>query len=416
MFSIEINLNFYDYKCFVKARLWMQIIHELRNGIKLRKVSESERCKRHIEYELTPFEILLDQIRTRQYRLRKVSDVRITYINLLINILSKIVSLFLKTECTIQLKKSPRDIILDFIRSRPTLKPVSLNTLNKTPPIEPMNKHESLMQSIRNYSTPLRKVLMEKEFIINKEDTNVETLEANQNLNKKRLLKADKFVVNMSDDSDDEIIDDNDLIYIQNVAHQTTATTKNLLNSSVTSMSNSKKRIKPDESLVKSPLIQWNDNSPLIEDWRALVTEDVFSINNQPKEIRKTQRENEKITRRYTMNFSDLSRNFSFRKTQPIKKQQCTPPKPKIEPSKSNSLQLSFDELCHIRSVLTKVELDSLLFDTNLYNDVLNGKICFSCRKSSFNLFRWGHKCQICKQRVCGKCLRQVSLGFFSYY
>jgi hypothetical protein len=281
-----------------------------------------------------------------------------------------------------------------------------------------MNKHESLMQSIRNYSTPLRKVNIEKEFLINKEATNVETLEANQNVNKKRLLKADKFVVNMSDDdSDDEVIDDNDLIYIQNVAPQTAAAAiaaKNLLNSSVTSMTNSKKRIKPDESLVKSPLIQWNDNSPLTEDWRALVTEDVFSINNQSKETRKT-RENEKITRRYTMNFSDLSRNFSFRKTTPIKQQQQKPipPKPKIAPTNSNSLQLSFDELCHIRSVLTKVELDSLLFNTNLYNDVLNGKICFSCRKSSFNLFRWGHKCQICKQRVCGKCLRQVSLFCF---
>jgi hypothetical protein len=71
--DLPLKVNF-----FLKARLWMQIIHELRNGIKLRKVSESEKYKRHIEYELTPFEILLDQIRTRQYRLRKVSDVRVS--------------------------------------------------------------------------------------------------------------------------------------------------------------------------------------------------------------------------------------------------------------------------------------------------------------------------------------------------
>ena len=50
----------------------MQVIHELRNGVKLRKVSTNE-LKRHIEYELTPFEILLDQIRSRRYSLRKVS-------------------------------------------------------------------------------------------------------------------------------------------------------------------------------------------------------------------------------------------------------------------------------------------------------------------------------------------------------
>ena len=53
----------------------MQVIHELRNGVKLRKVCETQELllRRHIEYELTPFEILLDQIRARRYHLRKVS-------------------------------------------------------------------------------------------------------------------------------------------------------------------------------------------------------------------------------------------------------------------------------------------------------------------------------------------------------
>lgn len=57
------------------AKLWMQVIHELRNGVKLRKVCETQELllRRHIEYELTPFEILLDQIRARRYHLKKVS-------------------------------------------------------------------------------------------------------------------------------------------------------------------------------------------------------------------------------------------------------------------------------------------------------------------------------------------------------
>ena len=51
----------------------MQVIHELRNGVKLRKVNyEINQHHRHIEYELTPFEILLDQIRSKRYHLRKV--------------------------------------------------------------------------------------------------------------------------------------------------------------------------------------------------------------------------------------------------------------------------------------------------------------------------------------------------------
>ena len=57
------------------AKLWMQVIHELRNGVKLRKVCETHELllRRHIEYELTPFEILLDQIRARRYHLKKVT-------------------------------------------------------------------------------------------------------------------------------------------------------------------------------------------------------------------------------------------------------------------------------------------------------------------------------------------------------
>ena len=51
----------------------MQVIHELRNGVKLRKVNyEINQHHRHIEHELTPFEILLDQIRSKRYHLRKV--------------------------------------------------------------------------------------------------------------------------------------------------------------------------------------------------------------------------------------------------------------------------------------------------------------------------------------------------------
>ncbi len=50
----------------------MQVIHELRDGVKLRKVFETDKAQRHIEFELTPFEILLDQIRTKRYTLKKV--------------------------------------------------------------------------------------------------------------------------------------------------------------------------------------------------------------------------------------------------------------------------------------------------------------------------------------------------------
>ena len=36
---------------------------------------------------------------------------------------------------------------------------------------------------------------------------------------------------------------------------------------------NQRKRLKPAEALTKSPLIKWNEP---VEEWRALVTEDIF--------------------------------------------------------------------------------------------------------------------------------------------
>lgn len=63
----------------------MQVIQELRHGVQLKKVREAGgigggACPRtsksgaqhSIEYELTPYEILMDDIRARRYKLNKV--------------------------------------------------------------------------------------------------------------------------------------------------------------------------------------------------------------------------------------------------------------------------------------------------------------------------------------------------------
>ena len=47
----------------------MQCMGDLRTGVKLKKVNLT---KTPIEFELTPYEILMDDIRTRNYKLRKV--------------------------------------------------------------------------------------------------------------------------------------------------------------------------------------------------------------------------------------------------------------------------------------------------------------------------------------------------------
>ena len=60
------------------------------------------------EYALTPYEILMDDIRSRRYKLNKV---------------------MVDGELPPRVKKDAHDIILEFIRSRPPLKPVSIELL-----------------------------------------------------------------------------------------------------------------------------------------------------------------------------------------------------------------------------------------------------------------------------------------------
>lgn len=185
----------------------MQVIHELRHGVKLRKVSTQSdpsdtvsftrpnsmlpSCgvRRNIEYELTPFEILLDQIRARRYQLKKVSRGANDALGAAI-------------------KKDARDIILDFIRSRPPLKKSSQRKQNPlvVSKSQPVNLHEQLMNSIRNYSTPLRRVDLKASHTNNNNNNSSiseKDTSCGQQQHQKRLLKADKKLLNHLTSSDD---------------------------------------------------------------------------------------------------------------------------------------------------------------------------------------------------------------------
>jgi hypothetical protein len=41
----------------------------------------------------------------------------------------------------------------------------------------------------------------------------------------------------------------------------------------------------------------------------------------------------------------------------------------------SETLSLTFDEFCHIRNVITRAELETLLFDEKLYTEVAQSKV-----------------------------------------
>ena len=43
----------------------------------------------------------------------------------------------------------------------------------------------------------------------------------------------------------------------------------------------------------------------------------------------------------------------------------------------SDTLSLTFDEFCHIRHVITRAELETLLFNEKLYIEVAQSKVYF---------------------------------------
>lgn len=108
------------------ARLWIQCLRELRQGMKLKKV-EHINYHTSTEFELTPYEILMEDIRSRRYTLRQV----------LVN-----------GQLPPNAKKDAHDMILEFIRSRPPLHPAKERRLKTPPPAAP-DVREQLLESIR---------------------------------------------------------------------------------------------------------------------------------------------------------------------------------------------------------------------------------------------------------------------------
>lgn len=47
----------------------------------------------------------------------------------------------------------------------------------------------------------------------------------------------------------------------------------------------------------------------------------------------------------------------------------------KLMKNDSDTLSLSFAEFCHIRNVITRAELETLMFDEKLYNEVAQSKV-----------------------------------------
>ncbi|XP_042319318.1 protein spire homolog 1 isoform X2 [Sceloporus undulatus] len=398
------------------AQFWVQVMRDLRNGVKLKKVKERQYNPLPIEYQLTPYEMLMDDIRSKRYTLRKV---------------------MVNGDIPPRLKKSAHEIILDFIRSRPPLNPASARKLKPTPP-RPRSLHERILEEIKS-ERKLRPVSPDE---IRRSRLDVSTPEATKKL-------SETCVVNGSLASDAKV---NGIS-----AAKLTVQRKRLLKAptlaELDSSDSEEESIHKSASSSSISPSQMEDTFPEITSGKKVPPKFLpISSTPQPERRQPPQRRHsiEKETPTNVRQFlpptkqssrSLISRFFprmtlkvlfatihtasqlsshpfdaalfgvvrtiyylcerTFNKWKPSKEEFCYP----VE-----CLALTVEEVMHIRQVLVKAELEKYQQYKDVYTALKKGKLCFCCRTRRFSFFTWSYTCQFCKRPVCSQCCKKMRL------
>ncbi|XP_040288524.1 protein spire homolog 1 isoform X1 [Bufo bufo] len=398
------------------ARFWVQVMRDLRNGVKLKKVQERQYNMLPIEFQLTPYEMLMDDIRFKRYTLRKV---------------------MVQGDIPPRLKKSAHEIILDFIRSRPPLNPVSARKLKPTPP-RPQSLHERILEEIKserklrpvspdeirhsrlNVSTP--EVLRRQS---NRTVLNGDVVERSRvdgrpmQIQRKRLLKAPTLAELDSSESEEDTVQKS---------------------SSSSSVSNSQPEdVSPGTAAGRKTPPRFLPISSTPQPERRQTPQRRHSIEKEtPTNVRHflppTRQSSRSLVPRITSFFPRMAlRPFSSIHTASLlgshpfeaaifgaagamfylfekayasrwrapQEEFCYP----VE-----CLALTVEEVMHIRQVLVKAELEKYQQYKDVYSALKKGKLCLCCRTKRFSLFTWSYTCQFCKRPVCSQCCKKMRL------
>uniref|UniRef100_A0A3Q2EIB0 Spire-type actin nucleation factor 1a n=1 Tax=Cyprinodon variegatus TaxID=28743 RepID=A0A3Q2EIB0_CYPVA len=346
------------------ARFWVQVMRDLRTGVKLKKVQERQYNPLPIEYQLTPYEMLMDDIRSKRYKLRKV---------------------MVNGDIPPRLKKSAHEIILEFIRSRPPLNPVSARKLKPHPP-RPQSLHERLLEDIKaeRKLRPVSPDMIRR----NRLDTpdgrrklacSTHSLasgitgtpqKAKQLSQRKRLLKAPTLAELDSSESDVSF----------------------LPSKSSSSRSTSLLEDTSPEAVVEKKGIDYCMERYGFTSHAFLLKCFLFflappksrpvSATHQPDKHQTHERRHpvEKEAPAFVRAFAPPSRQASKSLEEFCYPREC--------------LTLTVEEVMHIRQVLVKAELEKFQQYKDIYNALKKGKLCFACRTKKFSFFTWSYTCQ----------------------
>ncbi|XP_078689403.1 protein spire homolog 1-like isoform X27 [Branchiostoma floridae x Branchiostoma belcheri] len=391
------------------ARLWMQVMKDLRSGVHLKKVVV-EHNTGPMEWELTPYEILMDDIRSRRYVLRKV--------------MPEEVNQWVDGEppqVMEKLQKNAHDVILEFIRSRPPLSAAKNRQLKPAPP-EEKTLHERIMDEIKEL--PKLKPVSRRNQLVKSQTIDIvrvktaleqeeEAEEGDENdgspTPKKKILKAPDFKFNWdSEEETDSEKENEDFSGYDDV--------------------NPKRRKEPDFDFDPDPDLPvpvdtvvrftrtagvWDWLRASFSDWVVSLLDAGFQTLEQicaylfpvlpgqtvddvtdlmsPPSPQHRPRRNSLGSETPTQEIATQSHREAWKN--PV---QC--------------LSLTIEEVMHIREVLVSAELENLQGRREIYLLLKKGKICFSCRSKRFSIFNWSYTCKFCKRCVCSHCCRKMRI------
>ncbi|XP_047352441.1 protein spire isoform X1 [Vespa velutina] len=451
----------------IQARFWVQVISELRKGVKLKKVeanlqSRGQGQRRGAEFELTPYEILMDDIRERRYRLKKTPSP------------------------TPYSKKDVHAIILEFIRSRPPLKKASERQL---PPLrKECTLRELLMESIKKPPKPLRSSrdrwqvpTVEERARSNEQSSDSNNVKENgsptipkparrdsDGLNTRRTRKVIPVDFDLKLDAEDEDDEDyNDELNVARFEEEDEAYNYPFENSDIPNDNKDHDYERDDDDADSAN--PWKKTGGLRltrnEYHRFCDTQlESYDLATQCPSRRASAR---KHAARRNIALTSFTGTTSLPHSRPQSRQHASvtgstlsqgtspyislspspnlSPQPRArQPRRSNTvvegkdniedrnvdwqedntqkptlgdmffderLSLTLEEIVHIRSVLTKAELESLPVEGQVKEDVEKRRVCFLCLKTRFGLLGpWGQRCRLCERTVCVKCYSKMRI------
>ncbi|XP_052023079.1 protein spire homolog 2 [Apodemus sylvaticus] len=369
------------------ARLWVQLMRELRHGVKLKKVQEKEFNPLPTEFQLTPFEMLMQDIRARNYKLRKV---------------------MVDGDIPPRVKKDAHELILDFIRSRPPLKQVSERRLRPVPQKQ-RTLHEKILEEIKQ-ERRLRPVgaqpLGARGFgslpcILNACSGDIKSTSCinlsvtdggggSQRPRPRVLLKAPTLAemeeMNTSEEEESpcgEVALKRD----RSFSEHDLAQLRSEVASGLQSAAQPPGGMEPPRARAGS-MHSWRPNSrdqgfcPVSghsQPHRSSALPSSLSSVDEPEASAPD-------TRHLWLEFSH-----------PVE-----------------SLALTVEEVVDVRRVLVKAEMEKFLQDKELFSSLKRGKICCCCR-AKFPLFSWPPTCLFCKRAVCTSCSVKMKMPSKKY-